>query len=234
MSPRRAGLPFGEPARDPLEARPPQGAGLRLLHQRREMLLADTTQLADDVGRQRVGVFPGKLAKRFVDCRAAIGCRQRHVDGIERVELENVAGVDGVGIAQPVLDRGDRELCRPRLARRPRLRLLDRLDLRGLVDRAGVMKIPVAGCLRAFPALLARDGFQPVEKARSDGRTASDLGRMGEDHVLDGRATERSRARKGRCGAPVGRDRVRDASAGSARDRCAAPAATRFRPARPG
>ena len=178
------GLPFGEPARDPLEARPPQRAGLRLLHQRREMLFADTAQHAYGVVRQCICVFLGEFTKRFVDRRAAIGRRQRHVDGIERVELENVAGIDGVGIAQPVLDRGDRELCRTRLARRLGLRLLDRLDLRGLVDRAGVANILVAGRLRRFPALLARDGFQPVQEARGDGRSTADLGRMGEDHVL--------------------------------------------------
>src|SRR5229473_2778738 len=70
------GLPFGEPARDPLEARPPQGACFRPLHQRREMFFADTTQYAHGIVRQRARVFPGKLTKRFMNRRAAIGCRQ--------------------------------------------------------------------------------------------------------------------------------------------------------------
>src|SRR5882757_4477912 len=95
-----------------------------------------------------------------------------------------MAGIDRVGIAQPVLNRGDGELCRARLARRPGLRLLHRLDLGGLIERAGVMNIFVASRLRRLPALLARDGLQPVQEARGDCRSTADLGRMREDDVL--------------------------------------------------
>ena len=82
-------------------------------------LFADAAQHVHDVGGQVVGVGLREFAERFVDRRAAIGGRQRHVDGIERIEPQDVAGIDRVGIAQPVLDRGDRKPCRPRLARRP-------------------------------------------------------------------------------------------------------------------
>ncbi len=71
-----------------------------------------------------------------MDRRPAVGRRQRHVDGIERLQPQDIFGVDRVGIAQPVLDRGDRQFQRPCRARRFRRGLLDRLDLVGLVEFA--------------------------------------------------------------------------------------------------
>ncbi len=79
---------------------------------------------------QRRGEGLGEFAERIVDRRTAVGRRQRHVDGIERVEPQNVFGVDRVGIAQPVLDRGHRQFQRPRRARRFRRGLRNRFDLR--------------------------------------------------------------------------------------------------------
>ena len=50
-----------------------------------------------------------EIAERIVDRRTAVGRRQRHVHGIERRQLQDMLCVDCVGIAQPVLDRGDRQ-----------------------------------------------------------------------------------------------------------------------------
>ena len=46
------------------------------------------------------------------------------VDRIELAQAQDMLGVDRVGVAQPVLDLGDRKRGRPRLARRPRRGLL--------------------------------------------------------------------------------------------------------------
>ncbi len=126
----------------------------------------------------------GELAERIVDRRAAVGGRERHVDGIERVEPQDVFCVDRVGIAQPVLDRGDRHFQRPRRARRPRLGLLDRRDLGGLVQRVCELHVFLAGANGRLPELVARDRLQPVQEARGHRRCAAGLGGMGEDHLV--------------------------------------------------
>src|ERR1700675_564362 len=112
-----------------------------------------------------------------------------------------MAGIERVGVAAPVLNPRDGELCRARLARRPGLRLLHRLDLGGLINRAGVMNIFVASRLRRLPALLARDGLQPVQEARGDCRSTANLGRMGEDHFL--MAEQLSEVVRGKANAPL-------------------------------
>ena len=101
---------------------------------------------AGSAGRA-VGKGLGELAERIVDRRAAIGRRQRHVDGIERIEPQDIFRIDRVGIAQPVLDRGDRQFQRPRRARRLWRGLRDRLDLVGLVEFGGEADIV---CRRRF------------------------------------------------------------------------------------
>ena len=131
-----------------------------------------------------VGKSLRELAERIVDRRAAIGGRQRHVDGIERVELQDIFGVDRIGIAQPVLDRGDRQFQRPRRARRLWRGLRDRLDLVGAIEFIGEADIFLAGRLRGFPALVAGDRFQPVQETRGDRGRAADLGGVAEDDVL--------------------------------------------------
>ena len=78
------------------------------------------------------------------------------VDGVERAQLENVLGVDRVGIAQPALDLGDRQRCRPRGARRLRRGLVDALDLGGLIERARPGEIALAAFARAASSALRR------------------------------------------------------------------------------
>ena len=137
-----------------------------------------------DRGGSAVAKTLREFAERIVDRRAAVGGRQRHVDGIERVEPQDIFGVDRVGIAQPVLDRGHRQFQGPRRARRLRRGLRDRLDLVGPVQLAGKADIFLAGGVRGLPALLARDRFQPVQEARGHRGRAADLGGMAEDDVV--------------------------------------------------
>ena len=77
---------------------------------------------------------------------------------------QDVLGVDRVGIAQPGLDLGDRELHRPRVARRLGLGLWGSFDLRGLVELAGPSGIACASLARLLPSLRAGHGGKPLQK----------------------------------------------------------------------
>ena len=115
---------------------------------------------------------------RAVDHGAAVARAGRRVDGVERPQLENVLGVDRVGIAQPVLDLGDRERRRPRVERRLRRGPRRwRLHLGGLVERARPGEISLAALARRVPALLAGDRGEPLHEARGHRRRAGELGR---------------------------------------------------------
>ena len=86
-----------------------------------------------------------RRAEHFVDDRAAIGGARRHRDGVERVELENMARENRIGIAHQDLDFGDAEIAREQS--RVGLRSRARQRRRGLrrVERAGKAAIVVAG-----------------------------------------------------------------------------------------
>ncbi len=93
-------------------------------------------------------------------------------------------GIDRVGIAQPVLDRGDRQFQWPRRAWRLRRGLLDRLDLVGAVELGGEADKMFAGPDRGLPARFARDRLQPVQETRGYRRRAADLGGVAEDDFV--------------------------------------------------
>ena len=176
-------LPIGEPVGDAQEARPPQRLRLRARHQRQEMLAADLAQFARGMLGQSGAERLREIAERIVDRRSPVGGRQRHVDGFERRQAQDVLRIDRVGIAQPILDRGDRQLQRPCRARRPWRRLRDRRDGFRPVEFVGVVDVFLAGGDSRVPAGLAGDGLKPVQKARRHRRRAADLGGVAEDHV---------------------------------------------------
>ena len=187
---------------------------------------------AGSSGKRR-GEGLGEFAERIVDRRTAVGGRQRHVDGIERVKPQDIFGVDRIGIAQPVLDRGHRQFQRPHRARRSWRGLRDRLDLRrGCRVRPAKRTYFSPRRFRGIPARFARDRFQPVQEARSHRRRAADLGGVAEDDVVG--AEQLGEVVRGEADAPLRQieARARAASAGSATDRSAAPAARRLRPVR--
>ena len=103
-------LPAGEPARDALEARPPERARLREIldcrgNARGRWRAVRATGSSGSAPREGLG----ELAERAVDDAAAVGRARREVDGVKLAQPQDVPGIDGVGIAQPVLDVGDRE-----------------------------------------------------------------------------------------------------------------------------
>ena len=117
-----------------------------------------------------------------MDHRAAIARAGRRIDGIERPKLENVFGVDRVGIAQPVLDLGDAELRRPRIERRAWARARCRLDALGAVQVARPGHVLLSALERALP-VFARHRGKPLHEARGDGRRAAELGGAGQDDL---------------------------------------------------
>src|SRR5262249_5332825 len=137
-------LPAAEPARDALEARPPERPGLGKIFGRAEVLTADLEQFMHRLIRQRGRERFGELAEGAMDDAAAIGSARLEVDGVELLQSQNVPGIDGVGVAQPVLDVGDREGERARVARRPWHRLGDRREAVGSVKRARKADVAVA------------------------------------------------------------------------------------------
>ncbi len=66
------------------------------------------------IGRQFVGEALGEFADGGVDDGAALGGARLGIDRIERPQAQNVLGVDRIGVAQPMLDLGDRKTFRPR------------------------------------------------------------------------------------------------------------------------
>ena len=147
------------------------------------MLGADLDERRGRIGGQRGRECLGEVAQRGVNDDAAIGRAGRQIDGIELAQLEDVLGVDRIGIAQPVLDVGDRERGRPRGARRLRRGLFDALDLRRTIERARPGDIFRSACARAAPALFAGHRRQALHEARDDGGRAGQFGGIGEDHL---------------------------------------------------
>ena len=89
---------------------------------------------------------------------------------------QNVLGVDRVGIAQPVLDLGDRKTFRPRRTRRLRRRLWRRRDLFRPIElarpsRDNFRRAPIAACQR-----VAGDRGKALNETRRHCRRAGDLG----------------------------------------------------------
>ena len=89
LAPR--GLEFGEPARDALEARPPERPGVGEILQLREMLLAEPQSApASAIVRQLVLELLGEVADRLVDHGAAVARAGRRVDRVERAQPQDV------------------------------------------------------------------------------------------------------------------------------------------------
>ena len=91
---------------------------LRKIVERLEMPRADGQELGLGIVRQGGCEGLGEFAERAVDHAAAVGRARLEIDGVELAQLEDVARIDRVGIAQPVLDVGDGEIEWARLTRR--------------------------------------------------------------------------------------------------------------------
>ncbi len=70
--------------------------------------------------RQLARKAADEFGERVVDADAEIGAAGIGVELVQRLQLQDVAGVDRVGVAEPGLDLGDRQPARPRGERRAR------------------------------------------------------------------------------------------------------------------
>ena len=102
--------------RDALEARPPEPARFRKIPQGAKLLFAERDELLFGIGRQSGRqIFSVKLPiASWITLPRSAAPGSASI-GIKRPQPEHMLGVDRVGVAQPVLDVGNRELRRPRL-----------------------------------------------------------------------------------------------------------------------
>ena len=137
-----------QPVDDPLEARPPEGpgAGARQHRRRNARARSPAVPLAGILG-QLARKSADEFGERRVDADAEIGAAGIGVELVERLQFEDMAGIDRVGVAEPGLDLGDRQPARPRGERRAR---------RGAAAAAG---IPRRRAVRPRPA--------PPDRARA-------------------------------------------------------------------
>ena len=149
-------FPAREPARDALEARPPEGARLGIIVQRGEMRPSQFDERACRIVRQLFGEALREFADGGVDEGAALGGAGFRADRIERGEPQDVLGVDRIRVAQPVLDLGHRKARRPCRARRFRRRLRLRRNCLGPVELARPGEIIVAALARVLSSARRR------------------------------------------------------------------------------
>ena len=196
-------VPAGEPARDAQITWPPERSCFRVVGERPEFLLAELDECGERVLRRRGCKFFRIVADGVVDDGAAVARAGRGVDFVERLKAQDIAGVDRVGIAQPVLDRGDREPRRPRCNGRRRRRPQGRPHRRRLVERARQRNVLRAAFGHGLPAFLAGECGEALHETRGHGRRAGDLLRP-RQHDL--RHAERLReVMRGQADAPLRR-----------------------------
>ena len=103
-----------EPADDPLEARPPERPCTGARQHGAEMAAPDRDQLGYRIGRQLARKATHKFGKGLMDADAEIRSTGIGVQFVQGCQTQDMAGIDRVGIAEPGLDLGDRQLAWPR------------------------------------------------------------------------------------------------------------------------
>ena len=182
--------------------------------QRREMPRADLDQRPGGIGGQRGREGLGEFAERAVDHDAAVGRARRQVDGVELAQLEDMLGVDRVGIAQPALDVGDRERGRPRGPRRLRRGRALRLTLRR-ADRARAPRRDILARARRAPLQRSSPATAASRCTKREARSARRRAwpsRPGSPRRRP--APARNRGPRARCAAPADRGPAHGAWAG--------------------
>ncbi len=155
------------------------------------------------IRRERLGIGLREIAQRFMHRAAALGRTGGSVEPVERAQLQYVARIDGIGIAQPGLDLGDAEHGRAQLDSRRRRRPGDARGGRVGIDQPGEPAEALAAHERLAPAHFAAHRRQPLEEARGHGRRTADLGGAGEDEFR--RAAELREVVGGQADAPLRR-----------------------------
>ena len=202
---RRARLVRDEPAGDALEARPPEGADAGPLQRRAERLAADRDEPRLRIRRQRAGKRAHEAVERLVDdsCRARPRRDRRRADRA-RLQPQDVARVDRIGIAHPGLDLGDREPARPRRDRRARRRRA-RGRCAGAPRRAAPARRAARSRRRARSSSPPRVSTASSRSSQRDGTVGVPSTPRGarQHHLARAAAPARNHARRCRCGAPA-------------------------------
>ena len=196
-------LPADEMAGGQQEARPPEGLDLRHVVIGAEEQGADADELPERIGRQPFGVGRGEFLDDAVQQLAAILRRRIRHEIVERVELQDLAGMDLVGVAIERLDLGDAERKRLKIARRARRRAAD-----GLHIRRGAQHTGQGPQLRPFldglrPDRLRRHHLQALPEAGRDGFGLSGLARTRQRHLR--RKRRHDEIMRGLADTPLGR-----------------------------
>src|SRR6478672_6171222 len=106
-------LSRGEPARETLEALPPEGLDHWRPAKLGEMPIGPPHQLPIDVGWQRVRMLAREIVQRLMHDLAAQGRVWLSAERLQPLELENVAREDLIGIGDPFLDARHAQTARP-------------------------------------------------------------------------------------------------------------------------
>ena len=118
-----------------------------------------------------------------MDGDAEIGAAGVGIELVQRHEIEDVAGIDRIGVAQPRFYLGHRELAWARSERRPRRRGRQRAVLFGLVDLVGreLHRLIPSEC--PIETSGAQHRIEPQEPARRHGWDAILSGGAGQHHL---------------------------------------------------
>ena len=181
-----------EPACDALQARPPEGGDAGVDARLRKRCLAEGQQPLHRVVGQRTRMSCDEAIEHIVDDDPAAGGIRRGIETLQPAQAQDLASVDGVGVAHPGFDPRRRHPARPGRRRRRRCGRRARRDAGRPVDPPG----PALGRAvhRRPPGKpgAAREGRQPQEPARRHGRCPGDLRRAAEHHVGAAAAWQKS------------------------------------------
>ena len=173
LAARRFGV--GEPFREALEARQPEGGDARVAVVVGEDEARGVHQLGVRVGRQVIGVALREAAHDLVHHAAAQGGVGVLAEHRQLFELEDVAGEDLVRVLQPGFDARDAHLARAQLQRRSRLGRADARQALRVIAHAGPAEPRLVGLQRVEHAEAGEQRLQPHQPARRHGRHAVDL-----------------------------------------------------------
>jgi len=127
----------GEPCGNAQEARPPYRPHGGIVPVGREGLAPEGDQALDRVGDRPFGGLPRIGIQNLVDDRSALGGAGDLVERLQRPQLQDVPGIDRIGIALQRLDLGHRQPRRPEGQWWRRIGPPDRTGRAGLVEAVG-------------------------------------------------------------------------------------------------
>ena len=179
-----------EPRRDALETRPPEGHDAGGLREAPEFFAPERKQPRQRRGTEGVRKFGDEAVENFVNDGALVGGAGVGVDIVERPQAEDMAGINGVRIAQPGFDLGDGEAARAGIERRAWRRRAGRLRRRLRRVEHFLPSEPAPRFLLDKGVELAgrEHGFEARQPARGHRRLALDAPGAGQHDLRRGAA----------------------------------------------